>query len=393
LTWYKYYDFSRDMYEQITNYRFTDLIIKDIKLEKNAYIIKDDSVKATRSILSLYDHLLDGNTDKSPLYQKFIKPEFNPIRPLIPNTVLEMEKHSAQMGGEYPLSPSQRECINHFNNMSEGEVLAINGPPGTGKTTLLQSLVANLYVDKALKKEKAPLIVASSTNNQAVTNIIESFGKIEKQWKHANLEKRWVEGVNSFAVYFPSSRKEKEAKKKGYQYTNPKGENFFANIESEENIQSSKKKMIEECNLYFNANFTGVEQCEKVIYTRLSELDLIRKDLLKIFGEYEELNPDGKFMENYLTQLKDEKRLWNRQLDFIQTRVKQWNIHFKSIPFLHRLLSFLPKFKEKIFNRNRLFLLPEETFLNEFVSIDQVISIYDNKAKVAREKINEKNEL
>ncbi|MGR4052102.1 hypothetical protein ACP56U_22340, partial [Kosakonia cowanii] len=130
--------------------------------------------------------------------------------------------------------------------------------------------VANLYVDKALKKEKAPLIVASSTNNQAVTNIIESFGKIEKQWNHSNLGERWVEGVNSFAVYFPASRKEKEAKKKGYQYTNLKGENFFADVESEENIQSSKEKMIRECNLYFNANFTELEQCETFIYERLS---------------------------------------------------------------------------------------------------------------------------
>ncbi|MGO0257955.1 AAA domain-containing protein [Priestia aryabhattai] len=393
LTWDKYYNFSRDMYEQITASDFTDLIIKDIELEKNAYIIKDDLVNPTRSILSLYDHLLDGNLHKSPLYQNFIKQEFNPIRPLIPNTVLEMKKHSAQMGGEYPLSPSQRECVNHFNNMNEGEILAINGPPGTGKTTLLQSLVSNLYVDKALKKEKAPLIVASSTNNQAVTNIIESFGKIEKQWNHSNLEERWVEGVNSFAVYFPASRKEKEAKKKGYQYTNLKGENFFADVESEENIQSSKEKMIRECNLYFNANFTKLEQCEMVIYERLSELDLIRKDLLKIFGEYEGMNPDGKFMGNYLTQLKDEKRQWEEQFDSIQNRVKKWNVHFEGIPFLHRVLSFLPKFKEKIFNKNRLFLLPEEDFLDEFMNIEQIISIYGDKAKVAREKINEKNRL
>ena len=50
------------------------------------------------------------------------------------------------------------------------------GPPGTGKTTFLQSVVADMYVKSALKRERAPIIVAASTNNQAVTNIIDSFG-------------------------------------------------------------------------------------------------------------------------------------------------------------------------------------------------------------------------
>lgn len=65
-----------------------------------------------------------------------------------------------------------------FEEIGEGDVLAVNGPPGTGKTALLQTIVADMYVKAALEENDAPVIVAISTNNQAVTNIIDSFGKI-----------------------------------------------------------------------------------------------------------------------------------------------------------------------------------------------------------------------
>ncbi len=114
------------------------------------------------------------------------------------------------MGGSYPLSPSQREAMNHFGEINEGNLLAVSGPPGTGKTTFLQSVVADMYVKSALQKEKAPIIVAASTNNQAVTNIIDSFGQIS-EIGISNLEHKWITGTNSFAVYFPSNGEVKEA--------------------------------------------------------------------------------------------------------------------------------------------------------------------------------------
>ena len=58
------------------------------------------------------------------------------------------------------MSPSQREAMNHFGEIKEGNLLAVSGPPGTGKTTFLQSVVADMYVKSALKRERAPIIVA-----------------------------------------------------------------------------------------------------------------------------------------------------------------------------------------------------------------------------------------
>lgn len=393
-TWDVYYNFSKKMFETITGNNFTDIYVNDIELENNVYIFKDDSIIATRNILKLYDHLLEGNYKKSILYQNFIKQGFNQKNPLINNTFSEMKKHTGQMGSEYPLSFSQRECVNHFNNMEEGEVLAVNGPPGTGKTTLLQSLVANLYVDKAIRKKKAPLIVASSTNNQAVTNIIESFGKIDKAWKDSNLEERWIEGVNSFAVYFPSKSKAKEADQKGFQHTTPKGDNFFTKLECEKNIQISKVKFLKACNIYFNTSFNSLEECEEQIWRRLNDVQAMSNELLSLFNQFVQVsNREKKGIDTFLSELHVKIEKSTDCLSNIQSRVDDWKNHFNSTPFYYRWLSFIPSFKKKMINRNRLFILPQEDFLNESMNLEKIIYLYSNKAKELRMELQEYGEL
>ena len=389
LTWKSYFDFAKDLYETVTESNISSNTINDIELENNVYIIKDDSVNATRNILKLYDHLLSSQPDNLRLYQNFLNQEFTTLSPLTPNRMSEMQKHVGQMGGEYPLSPSQRECLNHFNHMEEGEILAVNGPPGTGKTTLLQSLVANLYVKRALKKEKPPVIVASSTNNQAVTNIIESFGKIKPKWKNSNLEQRWVEGADSFAVYFPSGSKEKEAKEKGFQYTNPRGENFFEEVEGKENIERSAEKLLKECNRYFGINHTDIKQCEQTISNRLAAIEEIRQKILFLFSEYDQMAPKGVSMDTYLRQLTAEKSEWENTFQAIQQRIKAWQTHFSNLPFFVRLFKFFPFFKNKLVSHVRYFIQPDEGFIDESMNLDEIISLYSKKAKKAREKIKQ----
>lgn len=181
--WSDYLEYSKEMYEVVTHSKFSDIYIGENRIET------------------------DGNIETSMRINNTNKIDFN-----------KMKYHSGQMGGEYPLSPSQREAISCFSEIKNGEVLAVNGPPGTGKTTLLQSIVANMYVNAALKKDKAPVIVATSTNNQAVTNIIDSFGSIN-EIGIKNLEKRWIASAKSFAVYFPVASKMNDEKLKKYQWT------------------------------------------------------------------------------------------------------------------------------------------------------------------------------
>lgn len=180
--WNSYIEYIKKMYKKVIKSEFycnhIEIDDEEIYLEENMYIILDKTVAATFHVKRIYENILNDKSDKA-LYRKFVQPSIEKKKELIPNdSYKKMINHVGQMGGEYPLAESQREAINHLDEIKDGDILAVSGPPGTGKTTLLQSVVANLYVKSALEEKEAPVIVASSTNNQAVTNIIDSFGSI-----------------------------------------------------------------------------------------------------------------------------------------------------------------------------------------------------------------------
>lgn len=364
-SWEEYLKFCIGIYETTTQCDFDEDYIynlngkKDkIQLENNIYIFPDKTINPTYAIKSLYENILNEEREM-PLYEKFINLEEEKDEEIHENTIENRKKHIGQMGGKYGLSESQRESINNFNNLKEGEILAIKGPPGTGKTTLIQSIVANEYVKRAIKGELPPLIVASSTNNQAVTNIIESFGKIQKQYKN-NLEDRWIEKVNNFAVYFPSKRKRKQAKEKNFQYTDQKGNFFIAEIEKEEIFQNSKEKFINEARKFFDKeeNTNDITIYKKKIHNRLRKINQIQNELINIVDFFESLKIKEveeylKFQEESIEKIKNTKKE-------IEERINFWNNKYSELPIFWKLLSFIKNYKVKISNRLKIYVNEKE---------------------------------
>lgn len=395
--WKKYLNYAKEMYHDVTGNSYENTFIEvnnqKIELENQYYVFIDTSVNASKNILKLYTYL--ENHQGNELYSTITSLKPTPSRPHFgENSISQMMKHVGQMGGEYPLSPSQREAIHTFAELKEGEVLAVSGPPGTGKTTLLQSVVANMLVEHALQEKKPPIIVAASTNNQAVTNIVSSFEKINAVGIR-NLEKRWICGVKNFATYFPSKAKVDEAIKKDYQWTNTSGVSFFQNVEAEENRKQSKKLFIKEFSTFFNNSFHSFTSAKALLLNELRNIDANRKKILSLLEtlkttfKTQNCNSYYEYISNLDTQInslqinisnyQQEIEILETKKQYFFTRMKEWAASYDSLSIFLKFFSFIPFCKRKLLTWFTSFQQEEELeFFKEYVSIEEIQNTYRN---------------
>ena len=119
---------------------------------------------------------LVARDDVPPLMRNYARTIPRTLSPSLakPYALSERLGHSNDI---FPTAQNQRDVLAHMAKAEHGEITAVNGPPGTGKTTMLLSAIASAWVKAASEDGDPPVIIAASANNQAVTNIIDAFGK------------------------------------------------------------------------------------------------------------------------------------------------------------------------------------------------------------------------
>ncbi|RQH00133.1 helicase [Paraburkholderia dinghuensis] len=227
-------------------------------------VLKEGAINgASQHIVRLYDHIRDKRP-QSALFETYARVNATPVEPCLPLAA----RFTARLGhssDKFPLASAQRAALAHLLAANDGEIVAVNGPPGTGKTTLLLSVVASLWAQAALDESEPPIIFAASTNNQAVTNVIDAFGK---DFAHGDdrLGGRWLPDVRSFGSYFPSQSREAEASGK-YQ-TN----SFFDEIESREYVDRATTEFMTRAKTAFpDLDKADVKSVLSRLHTELKE--------------------------------------------------------------------------------------------------------------------------
>lgn len=323
------------------------------ELTEHGYIVKTaQSGGASSHILSLYDHLLVCNKDV-PLFNRFASREVHAAESLLAPGA-KFSDRLGHSGDKFPLAKAQRDALSHFLDARHGDILAVNGPPGTGKTTLVLSIIATQWARAALEKSEPPVIIATSTNNQAVTNIIEAFGKDFSQGSGA-MAGRWLPELKSFGAYFPSSSRKAEAAKK-YQT-----EDFFNQVESKEYVEDALLFYLEKA----KAAFPGKEcsSPEKVIELLHGQLAAKSEQLIRLNATWQTLSQIraareliANDIEQYLDNLNKLLSGQEQKVTLLKSAKTEWKKYRAGESLIYSLFSWLPAVRNKRQYQIQLFL-------------------------------------
>lgn len=388
-----YIQYLKDVFKKAINQEIESYLIQGYETLSNAIILlPDEDINAAIGIIQLYEKILKEKNTPELLKSFITLKNENPKTPLsVPDLINYNPLHIGQMGFDFPISISQRKSLYTYLQ-SNGKVFAVNGPPGTGKTTLLQSIVANKFVESAIIGNNAPIILACSTNNQAVTNIIDSFSK--SNTKKGKLQGRWLPEIEGYATYLPANGKT-EAELKGINYKKQNGEGLFNKVENYDYLQKAKIFFTDKSILYFGTHILNIKEATKKLQKEIVEIQSILKDASVKWNEY--IKVEKTFLTSYLIPNSNPQKYYdNNILNEVTFRADIENLksieekiilYFKNEPFFRKVFCFFG-FKSALNNRaSEINIILRDSLIvvsNEFVFLkSNILDKVDLKIKLA----------
>lgn len=349
--WQKYLKDTDELLKNVAGKWFESP--EQYELAGYGYIIKANQPGgASIHILPMYDHLLMSKKEV-PLLTRFASTEMLPVEQLLASNAMFSER-LGYSGDEFPLAEAQRDALSHYLTQKPGDILAVNGPPGTGKTTLVLSIIATEWTKAALNKAEPPVVIATSTNNQAVTNIIEAFGKDFATGTGA-MAGRWLPELKSYGAYFPSSGRKAEAANK-YQT-----DAFFNYVESAEYLEDAQVFYLEKAKAAFpSMECSSPEHVVDLLHQRLTkqseklkQIEPAWENLIRIRQQRFAISEDlDQYIQDRKTLLLDK----TNTLALLTQGKKQWQQYRVSESIVYSLFSWIPAVRTKRHYQINLFL-------------------------------------
>jgi superfamily I DNA and/or RNA helicase len=386
------------------------------------------------------------------LFKNYIKDKdlssYNNNRDILMNEMFNEEnstftgqlKINRNNNGFFSLNNEQRLFI---RTISDGvsDVLALNGPPGTGKTTVLQSVIATLVVKSITDGNcEMPIIFGLAATNQAKNNIIDGFkikNILSDNYNKSILSQRWIkfEGLNELDYGIQLNPKGSD---KGIDYLAKdmqkvfleNNEHFFIenfkkleidslineikrydiilkdnfkcsikqndilNVKDIESAQSIIKKLIIELNNQLKKvenkknkvlnNFKNNSQILKSIKSKSKSIIENKKTINVNNEKFYNINERKNLLEEKLTKLIKEieelEKLELESLEELKDIYKVWNIFYDKIGFFSKIFNK----KRNLIYFNEIFNKKEFKYIKinkEFDKITDIEEFYLNISK------------
>lgn len=124
----------------------------------------------------------------------------------------QLPEHERIYMGAFPTHPPTESQLKAIKHAQTEPLTAVQGPPGSGKTTLILHIIAQQVVKRTLKlietgKDENNLIVVSSTVNKAVDNVIEKLDEYFQE-KSADNKSFYLKGGSKTNIKSPGAARD-----------------------------------------------------------------------------------------------------------------------------------------------------------------------------------------
>jgi hypothetical protein len=345
-----------------------------------------------RGILDVYDNLLENEPD-TPLLRQLVSPQ-RPVSKMDRSIEEQFSRRLGHSNPNFPLAEEQRQVLAWLDAAKPGEVIAVNGPPGTGKTTMLLSAVAGLWVKAALEGGDPPIIVAASSNNQAVTNIINAFGR-DFGAGTGVFGGRWLPEITNFGVFLPSHSLRAEAMR-SYQT-----EAFQAQCETLAYFERARGAWLEAARTAF-PDIKGDDAKIEVFVLRLRDRLTEEANKLRELDNASNLRRScaelliselGSSPEQERIRRADSLRTYKEELDRLNDTRTALDHYFATEPWLLGVFGFIPSIRRKRAIKARLFIGDRLAESQGITSVEEIESRVLNALKQAEQSLASANQL
>jgi hypothetical protein len=238
------------------------------------FALGESLVDTAAGIRRTYEHI-ERTGRFSPLFAQFASLEDVPLKEAPADLLDTFSERVGAATDKHGLAEAQRVALGELMRIGEGEILAVNGPPGTGKTTMVLSVVASMWINAALSGE--PLVIlASSANNQAVTNILDAFAKdfATGAESYPSFSGRWLPDVSGFGAYLPAAGRRTEAR--AQQRITDEWHEAYA---SPDNLRKYRRFFLKKASAAEQRDFNLVEEAVAWLQASLEEVVLSIKNM------------------------------------------------------------------------------------------------------------------